>query len=64
MEWRLMEFVPLRKACLLLCESVRTFYRRVADGKYPRPVKNGSRTLVSVRWLAPEVDRRHREFRA
>jgi predicted DNA-binding transcriptional regulator AlpA len=58
MEWRTREFVSIKDACAALCESVRTFWRRVAAQEYPRPYKNGNRGLVAVDWLRSEVDRR------
>lgn len=58
MEWRGREFVSVREAVEILSESKRTYYRRVAEGIYPAPVKNGSRSLVVVDWLRCLVDRR------
>lgn len=58
MHWREREFVKLREACEILCESVRTFWRRVAANVYPRPLKNGRNCTVRVDWLAAEVERR------
>lgn len=62
MKWEeLGAFVTVKHACEILCESVRTFYRRIAEGQYPRLCKSGRKSLVDVDWLRREVERRRRE---
>lgn len=54
-------FVSLKQACVTLCESSRTFYRRIQEGKYPPLCKGGRKSLVAVEWLRGEIERRKRE---
>jgi hypothetical protein len=53
-------FLTIQRACELLVESTRTFYRRVQLGIYPPLIKNGRKSLVSTAWLLQEVQRRLR----